>query len=74
MTTTYDAIEAPTPPPTERTAVTPELRALLTAYSQALDSVNNSRMFSRISPIDPALPRWLTFPALRYFVSAFFVR
>jgi hypothetical protein len=54
--------------------VTPELRALLTGYSEALDSVNNAPTFSWLKPENPKLPRWLPFPVLRYFVSAIFVR
>src|SRR5689334_564234 len=78
MTTTYDAIEAPTPVPTADTrdlsAVTPELRALLTAYSRAVDEVNNSPIISWFKPISTKLPRRLKLPVLRYFASTILVR
>ena len=53
---------------------TPELRALLTGYTNALDSVNNAPMVSWVKPGKPWLPHWLAFPALRYFAFALFVR
>lgn len=81
MTTTYDAIAAPTPTPTGRTAatrdlsgVTPELRALLTAYSRAVDEVNDSRAVSLVGSQNRRLPHWLALPTARYFVSAFLLR
>jgi hypothetical protein len=70
-------INAPTAQPDDNTdlaGVTPKLRALLTAYSQALDDVNNAPMFFWQKPENPQLSRWLAFPVLRYFVSAIFVR
>src|SRR5271163_1097490 len=54
--------------------VTPELRTLLTGYSDALDSVNNAPMVSWVKPGKSWLPHWLAFPALRYFAFALFVR
>ena len=54
--------------------VTPELRALLAGYSDALDSVNNAPMVSWVKPGKSWLPHWLAFPALRYFAFALFVR
>ena len=81
MTTTTNGIEAPTPPPTERTpdtrdfsGVTPELHALLAAYSQAVDKVNDSPALSLVRSQKPRLPHWLAFPTPRYFVSAFLLR
>jgi hypothetical protein len=54
--------------------VTPELRALLTRYSDELDSVHSAPVFSWVKPGKPWLPDGLAFPALRYFTSALFVR
>lgn len=58
----------------ELSGVTPELHALLTGYSDALDSVNNAPMVSWVKPGKPWLPHWLAFPAPRYLVLALFVR
>jgi hypothetical protein len=82
MTTTIsDPTEAPARPSPEQTGnsgeltgVTPELRALLMGYTDALDSVHKAPMFFCLNPENPLLSRWLVFPVLRYFVSAIFVR
>jgi hypothetical protein len=77
MKTISNPIESPESAPAntaELSGVTPELRALLTGYSDALDSVNNAPMVSWVKPGKPWLPHWLAFPALRYFASAWFVR
>jgi hypothetical protein len=82
MTTTYDATEAPTTPSMNHTAdtkelvgVTPELRILLSEYSDALDGINKARLFTGVRFDSGWVPRKLsTFPALRYFASALFVR
>src|ERR1700759_2883462 len=58
----------------ELVGVTPELRALLTAYSDALESVHNAPMVSWVKPEKSWLPHWLAFPALRYFTFALVVR
>jgi hypothetical protein len=54
--------------------VTLELRALLTRYTEELDSVTNAPMVSWVTPGKPWLPHWLAVPAPRYFVSAIFTR
>ena len=81
MTATISAPEAtarPSPEQTgnsgELTGVTPELRALLMGYTDALDSVHNAPAFFLLRRENPELPRWVIFPVLRYFVSAIFVR
>ena len=53
---------------------TPELRALLAGYTDALESFDNAPMVSWVKPTKPWLPHWLAFPALRYFSFALFVR
>jgi hypothetical protein len=53
---------------------TPELRALLTGYTDALESLHNAPMVSWVKPETPWLPHWLAFPALRFFSFALFVR
>ncbi|UMB70774.1 hypothetical protein [Mycobacterium paraterrae] len=82
MTTTTNGVEAPATRPMNYTAgtgesagVTPELRSLLSAYSDALDQINKGRLFTGVSFDSGWVPRKLrTFPALRYFVSALLVR
>jgi hypothetical protein len=77
MTTISNLIESPESAPAntaEFVSVTAELRALLTAYSDALDTVNNAPMVSWLKPGKPWLPHWLAFPVLRYFAFAWFVR
>jgi hypothetical protein len=54
--------------------VTPELRALLTRYTEELDSINKAPVFTGIKSENPWLPPPLASPVLRYFTSALFVR
>jgi hypothetical protein len=54
--------------------VTPELRALLTRYTEELDSINKAPVFTGIKSEKPWLPPELASPVLRYFTSALFVR
>jgi hypothetical protein len=54
--------------------VTPELRALLTRYTEELDNINKAPVFTGIKSNCPWVPRALASPALRYFTSALFVR
>ena len=54
--------------------VTPELRALLTRYTEELDSINKAPVFTGIKSEKPWLPPRLASPVLRNFTSALFVR
>lgn len=54
--------------------VTPELRALLAAYVDALNTLNDAPAVSLVRLRHSRLPNWLAFPAPRRAVSAFFVR
>jgi hypothetical protein len=54
--------------------VTTELRALLTRYTEELDSINKAPVFTGIKSENPWLPPPLASPVLRYFTSALFVR
>ncbi len=74
MTTIISNSEATPANTAELSGVTPELRALLTGYTDALDSLNNAAMVSWVKPGKRWLPHWLAFPAPRYFVSAIFTR
>jgi hypothetical protein len=59
---------------TEVHRCTPELRAVLASYADALKSVNAGPILSWVSLANPKIPRWIAFPAPRWWVSAFLTR